>query len=63
MINLDFSNRPDAKRSLSLSIPFRDFVYLEGLARAQGSSLNKLVKRAIQERLKREVAGYEAPEV
>ncbi len=63
MINLDFSNRPDSKRSLSLSIPFRDFVYLEGLARAQGSSLNKLIKRAIQESLKREVAGYEAQEV
>ncbi|MDR4498433.1 MAG: hypothetical protein MRK02_11005 [Candidatus Scalindua sp.] len=63
MIDLDFSNRPDARKSLSLSIPFQDFVYLEGLARAQGSSLNKLVKRAIQETLKREVAGYIIPEV
>ncbi|MDR4497635.1 MAG: hypothetical protein MRK02_06905 [Candidatus Scalindua sp.] len=63
MINLDSSNRPDAKRSLSLSILFQDFIYLEGLARAQGSSLNKLVKRAIQESLKREVVGYITPEV
>ena len=63
MINLDLSNRPDAKRALSLSIPFRDYACLEELAKAEGLSINKLVKRAIQESLEREVAGYIIPEV
>mgnify|MGYP003403496774 CR=1 len=63
MINLDLSKRQDAKRSLSLSIPFRDYVYLEELAKNQGLSINRLVKMAIQETLKRKVAGSEIPKI
>ena len=36
MISLDFNNRLDARKSLSLSIPFRDYVYLERLAKDKG---------------------------
>ncbi|MCP4987119.1 MAG: hypothetical protein GY928_14055 [Colwellia sp.] len=63
MINIDLSNRPDARKALSLSIPFADYVYLQGLAKDKGVSINRLAKSAIQETLKRDVAGYETPEV
>ncbi len=63
MINIDLSNRPDAKKALSLSLPFADYVYLQALEKDKGVSINRLARSAIQEILIREVAGYEALEV